>query len=167
MQVVVEPSGILRWAGKSVPCAIGRSGVSTAKREGDGATPTGTFPLREVFYRPDRVAGLISHLPMRHITPADGWCDAPDDPAYNRHVRLPYPSSAEALWREDQLYDIVVVVGYNDDPPRSGLGSAIFVHLMHPDGEPTEGCVALASSELTALVRQLGPGSTLTIRSSR
>ena len=164
MQVFVEPAGILRYADFSITCAIGRDGISTAKREGDGATPAGTFPLREAFYRPDRITGLVSLLPVREIAPDDGWCDAPDDSAYNQHVRLPYPSSAEALWRQDRLYDIVVVVGYNDNPPQPGLGSAIFVHLMHPEGTPTEGCVALAKEDLMHLVRQLDRGSTITIR---
>ncbi len=164
MNVIVEPNGFLTSGDLSVSCVLGRGGVSDTKQEGDGTTPVGTFPLREVFYRPDRLARPDTLLPVRPLAPNDGWCDAPNDPAYNRRVKLPYPASAEKMWRDDRLYDLLVVVGFNDSPPKPGLGSAIFVHLVHPDRQPTEGCVAMTPTELLALVRQLGPASTITIR---
>ena len=67
------------------------------------------------------------------------------------------------MWRADHLYDIVVVIGYNDDPPQPGRGSAIFLHLAHPDYRPTEGCVAVSHNDILPLVRLLEPGSTITI----
>jgi L,D-peptidoglycan transpeptidase YkuD (ErfK/YbiS/YcfS/YnhG family) len=108
--------------------------------------------MRSLLYRPDRGAAPPSRLPARTIGRADGWCDDPDDPAYNRPVALPHAGRAEALWRADELYDLVVPLGYNDDPPRLGAGSAIFLHLARPDYAPTEGCVALARADLLAVL---------------
>ncbi len=133
-------------------CALGRSGVARNKREGDGATPAGAFPLRRVLYRPDREPPPQTALPIAALERGDGWCDAPDDAAYNRLVRLPHAASAEALWRADAVYDLIVVVGYNDAPVVAGRGSAIFLHLARPDFRPTEGCVALARADLLAVL---------------
>jgi L,D-peptidoglycan transpeptidase YkuD (ErfK/YbiS/YcfS/YnhG family) len=152
-------------AGTGARCALGRNGVIAAadKREGDGASPLGVWPLRRVLYRPDRGPVPRTALPVQPIALDDGWCDAPGDAAYNRPVRRPYPASSEALWREDGLYDLVVVLGHNDDPPTPGLGSAIFLHLARPDFGPTEGCVALGRSDLESLLALARPGDALAI----
>ncbi len=122
------------------------------KREGDGATPVGAWPLREVFYRPDRVARPRTRLPVTPLRRDDGWCDDPADRNYNRRVRLPYPAGHERLWREDHLYDLVVVLGYNDRPRACGKGSAIFMHLATRGFGPTEGCIALRETDLRRLL---------------
>ena len=134
-------------------CAVGASGITEDKAEGDGATPVGRFPLRRVLYRPDRVAAPETTLTTAPIDRDDGWCDDPGDTAYNRAVRLPYPASHERMWRDDHLYDVVVILGHNDDPPQAGLGSAIFLHVARPDYGPTEGCVALALPDLLEVLR--------------
>ncbi|MEO0982958.1 MAG: L,D-transpeptidase family protein [Pseudomonadota bacterium] len=146
-------------------CALGKGGVRTAedKIEGDGATPLGVWPLRRVFYRPDRLDPPPTRLTTVPIEPSDGWCDAPGDPHYNRKVKLPYPASAERLWREDAVYDIVVELGYNDDPVVDRRGSAIFFHLIRGDYEPTEGCVALALPDMLAVLAKAAPGDALTV----
>ena len=143
-----------RWGDRVWPCAVGKGGVIADKREGDGATPAGCWPLREVFYRPDRLAAPRTALPCRSLTSRDGWCDDPGDANYNRLVDLPYAARHETMWREDHLYDIVVTLGHNDDPPVPGLGSAIFLHLAKHDYGPTEGCVALALEDLRAFLRE-------------
>ena len=155
--------GTLHWQGQLHSCTLGRSGVRLDKHEGDGASPIGCFPLRAVFYRADRVAKPATRLPCAAIARDDGWCDAPGDPAYNRKVRLPYPASAESMWREDGLYDIVVVVGHNDDPVVPGAGSAIFLHLKRDDGGPTEGCVGVDRPLAMALIAALGPDDRICI----
>lgn len=137
---------------RRVKCALGRAGMTADKREGDGATPIGRFPLRRVLYRADRVRLPASALPSAAIEPGDGWCDDPASPDYNRQVRLPITASHEHLWRLDELYDIVVVLGHNDDPPIAGAGSAIFLHVAKPDFSPTEGCVAIARGDLLELL---------------
>jgi L,D-peptidoglycan transpeptidase YkuD (ErfK/YbiS/YcfS/YnhG family) len=144
-------------------CAIGPAGIARKEIEGDGITPLGIFPLREIFYRADRVARPDCMLPARAIAEQDGWCDAPADPQYNRPVRLPYSASAEHMWREDHLYDLVVVIGFNDDPVVAGKGSAIFLHLAHGDYAPTAGCVALAEADLRAALAQLRSGDRIRI----
>jgi L,D-peptidoglycan transpeptidase YkuD (ErfK/YbiS/YcfS/YnhG family) len=152
MDLLVNASGFASWSGTKLRCAIGRGGISKVKREGDGATPAGRFPLRFLLYRPDREAAPRTTLPGRPIAPADGWCDAPADPFYNRLVQLPYGASAEALWRDDRVYDLIVPLGYNDLPVVPGNGSAIFLHLASPDFALTAGCVALARDDLLAVL---------------
>ncbi len=170
--IVRVANGRIGWEGGEAPCALGRAGIvaGAAKREGDGATPAGRYAFRRVLYRPDRMTGgdpPASGLPVAPIREDDGWCDAPDDPAYNRPVRLPYPASAEQMRRADGLYDLVVVIGHNDDPPAPGMGSAIFVHCARTgaDGsyEATEGCVALEKEALRALIARLRPGDEIEI----
>jgi len=133
------------------------------KREGDGATPIGAWPLRAVMYRPDRTARPRCALRVSPIRPDDGWCDDPSDRNYNRPVRLPYPASHELLWREDHLYDLVVVLGYNDGPRIRGRGSAIFMHLAAPDFAPTAGCIALREPDLRKLLALAGPHTMMRI----
>lgn len=165
MIFTVTSDGRFDLGDRTVPCALGKGGVrlAEAKREGDGATPLGTWPMRYLIYRPDRESKPTTTLPTKLISPSDGWCDAPDDPAYNSPVRLPYPASAEHLWREDRVYDLVVVLGHNDDPPISGFGSAIFLHLARPNYPPTEGCIALARDDMLALLVTAAPGDVLKI----
>ena len=151
--------------GRTIPCAIGRNGAISAadKREGDGMTPMGSWPIRAALLRPDRVAlpaGI--RLPWRWLRPEDGWSDDPADPAYNRPVRHPHRHSAERLWREDGLYDAIVTLGHNDAPPVPGLGSAIFLHCWN-GGRPTEGCVAIAKEEMLTLLPLLESGDVIGI----
>lgn len=145
-------------------CAIGSGGVRRDKREGDGATPVGVWPLREVLYRPDRIAKPSTKLPVRTLKPDDGWCDAPGDPRYNTNVELPYPASAERLWRRDRLYDLIVVVGYNDAPVVPGLGSAIFLHIARSGYLPTAGCVAFSRPNLLRILSMIDERSRLDVR---
>ena len=166
MNLVVDcAAGVLQAGGRNIACSIGRFGAlpAAAKREGDGATPLGMWPVRAALLRPDRVDPITTALPWRWIRPQDGWSDAADDPAYNRPVCHPHGHSAERLWRDDGLYDIVVVLGHNDAPPVAGLGSAIFLHCWR-DGATTEGCVAIARDELAALLPRLTQHSTIEIR---
>lgn len=125
------------------PCALGRGGIKTVKREGDGGTPLGAFRIVEAYYRPDRVIRPITRLALHPIVENLGWCDASTDRNYNRKVILPYPASHERLMRDDHLYDIVVVLDYNFRQRRRGAGSAIFLHLARPGYTPTEGCIAV------------------------
>jgi len=161
----VTRSGFLELGWLRLRCAIGRSGVTASKREGDGATPAGTCKLDEMLWRSDRSLGRrpVCALPARPIRPDHGWCDAPSDRNYNRTVRHPYPASAERLWREDHLYDIVVVLDYNRRPRVRGRGSAIFLHLVRPDYAPTEGCIALCELDLRLLLSRVGRGSQIAI----
>lgn len=164
LRVYLEgPSAVAEWRGKPLRCAVGRGSIGETKTEGDGVTPVGRWPLRRVLYRGDRLAAPETAFPLAPIGPDDGWCDDPGDPAYNRPVRLPYPASHERLQREDGLYDVVVVLGHNDDPVVPGAGSAIFLHVARDDYAPTEGCVALALEDLLRVLREAEPGSAVNV----
>ena len=166
MDLIVTPApdgARLDWGAGKKRAALGPAGIAIKGGEGDGITPRGSFPVREIFYRPDRIAPPRTQLPLRGIEPDDGWCDAPEDANYNRLVKLPYPASAEKMWRDDHLYDLVAVLGYNDDPVVAGKGSAIFLHLARPDYSATHGCVAMAYDDLLAAIEQLRPGDQVVI----
>jgi len=154
MDLLVEPEGWALWGAHRLRCALGKGGVRTMKREGDGATPAGVFAMRRLLYRADRGAVPATRLPTTAIATDDGWCDDPADAAYNRPVKLPYRAHTEHLWRTDRLYDLVVVLGHNDDPVVAGAGSAIFLHVASPDHTPTEGCVALAPEDLRRVLAE-------------
>jgi L,D-peptidoglycan transpeptidase YkuD (ErfK/YbiS/YcfS/YnhG family) len=166
LNFVATADGWLDIGERKARCALGPAGVVAAadKREGDGASPAGVWPIRRVLYRADRGPAPATALPVAAIAPHDGWCDAPDDSAYNQPVRLPYPASAEALWRDDHVYDLIVVLGHNDDPPVPGLGSAIFLHLAREDYAPTQGCIAVARADLDELLARAQPCDAVEIR---
>ncbi len=151
------------WGASHYPCALGRSGITGTKTEGDGATPIGRFVMRRILYRADRLTLPAAALPSATIQIDDGWCDDPSNPHYNLPVRLPFPARHEILWRSDHLYDVVVVLGHNDDPPQPGAGSAIFLHVARPDFTPTEGCVALALPDLLTVLTTATSDSAVTV----
>ncbi len=154
------------WAhigGLRLPCALGRSGRRVTKREGDGATPIGAFRVRRAFYRPDRLMRPLTRVPLTPLEPDDGWCDAPGDRNYNRKVKHPYPASAERMWREDHLYDVVIVLDHNERPRVQGGGSAVFIHCARPGFSPTAGCIAFRRPDLLRLLRRLEAGTVVRI----
>ena len=155
--------GALLVGGHTYPCAVGRSGRRALKREGDGATPMGHFRLERVYYRPDRCPRPRTGLPVEAISRAAGWCDAPADRNYNRPVYLPYPESAEEMWRADGLYDVVVVLDCNRRPRIRNRGSAIFMHIARPGFTPTEGCIALRRPDLLRVLATLKSGARIRI----
>lgn len=157
--------GRLLGEGVDIACRLGRAGAVPAerKREGDGATPLGRWPIRQLLFRPDRLARPETGLPLSALEPAQLWCDDPAHAAYNRLVHAPFDGRHERLWRADHRYDLILVLGYNDDPPVPGKGSAIFLHCTEADGGPTAGCVAVAQAALLALLPALGPGSDIAI----
>ncbi len=161
--MIIRPSGHASWRDKQFRCALGAGGVSAAKREGDGATPIGTFPLRRVFYWPDRLEPPVTSLPVMPLTPGLGWCDDPASADYNRLIILPHPARHEKLWRDDGLYDLIVEIGYNDDPVVAGRGSAIFIHIAKPDFAGTEGCIAFARADLLEILAGLPPNGRIEI----
>ncbi len=136
--------------------ALGRAGPVALKREGDGGTPIGSFRLRQVLYRADRVTRPRTRLPIRAIRADDAWCEDPSDRNYNRLVKARARPGIDRLMRDDHLYDIVVVLSHNDRPRIKGKGSAIFMHLARPGYTPTEGCIALSRHDLLMLLRRDG-----------
>src|SRR5690606_32846376 len=151
MDLIIQNNKAI-FGDRTFSCAIGRNGITDHKTEGDGATPQGEFPLRQVFYRPDRRSKPETNLPIRAIDPLDGWCDDPTHKAYNTLIKKPFSASHETLWRDDHIYDLFVEIGFNDSSPVAYRGSAIFMHLIRGDYQPTKGCVALADLDLVFLL---------------
>ncbi len=158
--LVLTPRG-LRFAGRVFPCSIGRGGLSTTKREGDGATPHGIHRIVGCLYRPDRMAAPNGWAAP--ILPGDLWCDDPLDARYNQLVRAPFAASHEALRRADRLYDLVLLTDWNWPLARPHAGSAIFLHRWRKPGHPTEGCIALDPAQLRWIAGRIGPGTGLVV----
>ncbi|MBL4907831.1 MAG: L,D-transpeptidase family protein [Sneathiella sp.] len=156
-------SGELSFSGRHYTCALGKSGVTLDKREGDHASPAGLYPLRSVYYRADKMERPVTSLPCKKISRMDGWCDDPASEAYNVLITLPFASGHETLWREDDLYDLIVVLGHNDTPPIPGLGSCIFMHIANGNYEGTEGCIALVKKDLLELLALVSPDTQIEI----
>jgi L,D-peptidoglycan transpeptidase YkuD (ErfK/YbiS/YcfS/YnhG family) len=168
MDLIVSPTEDryrASYGDKTWRCVVGRGGIALKQREGDAISPIGTWPIRRIFYRPDR----LDRAPSRAFTCTpidrkDGWCDALDHPDYNRLVRLPFAASHEEMWRDDHLYDIVVVLGHNDDPVVPGAGSAVFLHVASPGYGPTAGCAALSNEDLLEFLELASPETQLCFR---
>lgn len=148
--------GILNVGGRVFPCALGRSGMGAPKREGDGKTPVAAMRPLYGWFRADRQPRPASRLPLRPITPRDGWCDAPGDANYNRPVRLPFSASHETMMRDDRLYDVCIVLDWNIHTRKRNRGSAIFLHIARPGFPPTEGCIAVAPETMRWLLPRIG-----------
>lgn len=167
--LIATPGGRHAWSAiatfrdRSFRASIGRAGLTADKHEGDGASPIGIWPMRRVLFRPDRVTPKTA-LPMQPLRPEDGWCNDPTHRDYNRMVRLPFEGRHEELWRKDGLYDLVVQLGYNDDPPIAGKGSAIFLHVLGPDRDATAGCLAIARDELLLMLAEIGRAAAVEFR---
>lgn len=159
--IVVTAAGA-RFMGRRFACSVGRGGITSAKREGDGATPAGVHRLVGMLYRADRMARPADWaLP---IGPFDLWSDAVDDIDYNRFVRAPYPHSHERLHRADPLYDLILLTDWNWPEAQPGRGSAIFVHIWRRPGCPTAGCVGFARRDLAWIAPRIRHETRLIIR---
>ena len=164
MTTITVTGNQLIYKEQSYACAIGRGGIGAKQGEGDGITPIGSFYPRECWYRADLLDEPKTQLPLRVIHEDDGWCDDSTKPEYNRHITLPFAPSHEKLWRDDNTYNIIVPLSYNDAPVVPGKGSAIFLHVAKPGYSPTEGCVALAQADLLAILPYLSAQSRIEIK---
>ncbi len=150
---------------KKYKCAIGTNGISSSKKEGDLKTPSGTYSFTQIFYRQDKIGKHNFLINSKEIEQADGWCDDINSSYYNQHIRFPFKESAEKLFRDDDLYDIVCVIDYNSSPIKKSLGSAIFLHIAKDDYSSTEGCIALSKKDLLEVIKKITPETKITISS--
>jgi L,D-peptidoglycan transpeptidase YkuD (ErfK/YbiS/YcfS/YnhG family) len=156
--------GLLRAGPLAFPVALGRGGILANKREGDGATPRGTFQLKRLWWRADRDPRPASTLPIRRITPEDAWCEDPADRRYNRPIKIPPGGAGDRLRRDDHLYDFIIEIDHNTRPRIARRGSAVFIHLARPNLSPSAGCVTMSKSWMRALLRHIGRETRITIR---
>lgn len=144
-----SPGAIFSVGSWSMRCAVGRKGIGVKRFEGDSITPMGRYKIVSWRARFDRSPS--SHIDCDRISKSSGWCDDPRASAYNLAVSLPLRFSAEALWRDDHLYDLIGVIDFNSRPRVRGRGSAIFLHVARDDFSPTAGCIALPRGQLYKL----------------
>jgi L,D-peptidoglycan transpeptidase YkuD (ErfK/YbiS/YcfS/YnhG family) len=155
--------GWLIAGGQTIPVALGRGGILANKFEGDGATPRGSFRPRRLWWRADRWPRPRTRLPIRRITPQDGWCEEPSDRHYNQPVRLAPGQSGDRLARADHLYDFILEIDHNTRPRIAKRGSAVFLHLARDNFGPTAGCVAMTRPAMLRLLARIGPTTKIVI----
>lgn len=159
MFLKINDTGETVFRTKKISCIIGKKGLTSDKKEGDNRTPEGILRPLAVFYRAGRtVRPIVAGLPVYPLYPRDGWCDDIKDTHYNHYVRLPYRARTEKLYREDGVYDLLLIGDYNYPDAKRGKGSAIFIHLQRPDKAGTEGCLAFEYKRLKRILRHLKPG---------
>jgi L,D-peptidoglycan transpeptidase YkuD (ErfK/YbiS/YcfS/YnhG family) len=156
--------GLLLAGPLAFPVALGRGGILANKREGDGATPRGTFRLKRLWWRADRDSRPANTLPIRKIAPEDAWCEDPSDRRYNRPIKIPSGAAGDRLTRDDHLYDFIIEIDHNAQPRIARRGSAVFIHLARPDLSPSAGCVTMSKPWMRALLRQIGRETRIVIR---
>ncbi len=162
MQLLVK-NNYLFTRGEQFQCAIGLNGLTENKREGDLSTPIGTFHFDKIFYRADRLGNMKFIIDSSIIKKNDGWCDDQKSGLYNQHIQFPFQKSAEHLYRDDRIYDIICVLNYNTSPIIPGRGSAIFLHIAKPGFLGTEGCIAIEKELLIEIATNLTTDSTIVI----
>ncbi|CDZ59210.1 L,D-transpeptidase family protein [Neorhizobium galegae] len=154
---------IVSFGGITVPAALGRSGTSPFKREGDGATPIAAMRLLNGYVRGDRVTLPPTPLSITRIGKDLLWCDQPEHPSYNRPVKAPFRPSHEEMMRVDGLYDICLVLDWNVTSRARNRGSAIFFHLIKPGYQPTAGCIAVSLADMKRLLRFMRKGTVVRV----
>ncbi len=154
MHIIVKKKN-LTFGNYKVKCAIGKRGIKTKKREGDLITPKGTFKIKVILYRGDRVKHLKTKINKIKIRKNMGWCDDPKSKQYNKLIKLPFNFNSEMLYRKDNIYDIIIVLNFNMKPVVKNKGSAIFIHVAKKNYSPTKGCVALKKFELRKLIEKI------------
>lgn len=144
-------------------CVFGKDGLTNEKIEEDWKTPIGIFPIRKIYYRADRIENIDSKIECIPLSGDDAWCDDIEKIEYNKFVKLPFDGHHENLWRDDELYDIIVVLGYNDSPIIKNKGSAIFLHVAKENMEYTKGCLAIKKEALLKIIESLDPETQIQI----
>ncbi|MPZ58109.1 MAG: L,D-transpeptidase family protein [Rhizobiales bacterium] len=156
--------GWLTAGSARIAVTLGRMGILANKREGDGATPRGTFRPIRLWWRADRLPRPRTRLPLRPIRPHDAWCEDPGDRRYNRPIRMRPGAAGDRLWRDDHLYDLIVEIDHNARPRIPGRGSAVFLHVARSDRGPTAGCVAADTRPLLRLLAKMSPKTRIIVR---
>ena len=150
--IIVKKSGYLKYKNFKFRCALGKNGIKKKIKEGDNITPKGRFKLTKIYYRQDKIKKIKCLIKKIGIKKNMGWCDDPKSNFYNQQIKLPSKFSHEKLYRNDRIYDLLVVVNYNTKPIIKNKGSAIFLHIAKKNYEKTKGCVALKKKHLIQLL---------------
>jgi L,D-peptidoglycan transpeptidase YkuD (ErfK/YbiS/YcfS/YnhG family) len=161
--IIVKKNSYLKYKNFRFRCAIGKAGIKKKLTEGDNITPTGTYKLINIFYRPDRIKELKTHIKKIKITKTMGWCDDVNSKYYNKKIELPNKSRHEKLYRKDNIYDIIGVLNYNIHPVIKNKGSAIFLHIAKKNYQKTKGCIAIKKIHLKKILSVIGKNTKIRI----
>ena len=153
--IIVKKSGYLKYKNFKFRCALGKNGIKKKIKEGDNITPKGIFKIIKIYYRPDKIKKIISPIKLVKIKKNMGWCDDPNSHLYNQQIKLPNKFSHEKLYRNDNLYDLILVLDYNTQPIIKNKGSAIFIHISNNSYKKTKGCIGLKKTNLIELLSQI------------
>ena len=153
--IIVKKSGYLKYKNLKFRCALGKAGVKKKTMEGDNITPKGIFKIIEIYYRPDKIKKIKTLIKKIKIKKNMGWCDDPNSRFYNKLINLPNKYSHEKLYRNDSLYDLIVVLSYNTNPIKKNKGSAIFMHIAKNSYKKTKGCIALKKEHLIKIISKI------------
>ena len=155
---------LLLYKGYRLKCAIGKSGIISSKKEGDLATPKGTFELGTLYYRKDNNKALKCKIKKRIIKKEMGWCNDSRSNKYNQEIRFPFKYRAEKLFRQDRIYDLLINIKYNFSPAIKGKGSAIFLHITDNKYKPTQGCIAISKKDFLKILPLINEKTKISIR---
>ena len=153
--IIVKKTGYIEYKNFEFKCALGKNGIKKKIKEGDNITPKGTFKIKTVYYRQDKVKNILTSIKIQKIKKNMGWCDDPRSATYNKSINLPNKYSYERLYRKDNIYDLIIVLNYNMSPVIKNKGSAIFIHVANNNYNPTRGCVALSKIDLLKILNNI------------
>ncbi len=153
--IIVKKSGYLKYKNLKFRCALGKGGVKKKTMEGDNITPKGIFKIIKIYYRPDKIKKIKTLIKKIKIKKNMGWCDDPSSRFYNKLINLPTKYTHEKLYRNDSLYDLIVVLSYNTNPIIKNKGSAIFIHIAKNSYKKTKGCIALKKEHLIEIISKI------------
>ena len=162
--IIVKKSGYLKYKNLKFRCALGKAGINTKIIEGDNVTPEGIFKIIKIYYRPDKIRKIKTLIKKIKISKNMGWCDDPKSRFYNQQIKLPTKYSHEKLYRNDNLYDLIVVLNYNIDPIIKNKGSAIFLHIAKKSYQKTKGCIALKKEHLIKIISRIKKNTKIKIK---
>ena len=153
--IIIKKTGYLQYKNLKFRCALGKAGIKKKENEGDNVTPKGIFKITSMYYRPDKIKNIITAVKKIKIKKNIGWCDDPNSHFYNQQISLPTKFDHEKLYRNDDLYDLVLVLNYNTNPIIKNKGSAIFIHIAKKNYKKTKGCIALKKKHLIELISKI------------
>ena len=153
--IIINKYGYLKYKHFNLRCSLGKGGIKKKSKEGDNITPQGIYKPLKIYYRSDKINIIKTNLKKIKIKKNMGWCDDPRSHLYNQQIKLPNKFSHEKLFRNDNLYDLILVLNYNINPIIKNKGSAIFIHIAKNSYKKTKGCIALKKKHLIELISKI------------
>jgi len=162
--IIINKSKYLKYKDLKFKCALGKAGIRKKKIEGDNITPKGIYKIIKIYYRDDRIKKISSKFKLIKITKNMGWCDDPKSKKYNQLIKLPNRYSHEKFFKNDNSYDLIVILNYNINPIIKNKGSAIFIHIAKKKYKSTAGCIALKKNDLLKLIKIIDTNTKIFIK---